>query len=483
MIFTILSIICFLLANLLLVNIAIEHHFIKLANSDLLYVPVFVEELFQNPKILSTWVLPPAPSFFPDIILFSFSRVFTKHLGINLFLYSLTFNSLLLFSLLKLKEIFQNRKNHQSDISYSALFFSFWILLISTHPNELSLFFFPSYHGSVILLLIFSIFSIFHKQKFALLGILFYLFYISDKHSLVIFLFPIILIIFLDKKNFNLKSKIYLLSTLLLIVMLGNQTLKFLKNNSIFYIPEISLQQAFRNNLSFVQLKNNIFLTFPLALDFFLTLFQSYLFFFIFFFSALLYSIIFFKNFSEKQRLILLVLLFSLFASISSQIVLGFWVGSRYLWGIYFFPLIILVLNFNASSLKLLFCLFLIFLCYTFFHFDLTFQHILYKTYPKEISCLDRIAKEKNLLNGISDYWNAKYIRYFQKERYAINQVFSDSKDYDWVSNRNWRNSLRIDFVLIEGIDPKAIENKFGQPFEKLFCEKKEIWIYHKPNP
>ena len=51
-------------------------------NSDQLYLPSLYEDLFVSHGSLRAWVLPPAPSFFPDLVLYAVAKVFTKNVGL-----------------------------------------------------------------------------------------------------------------------------------------------------------------------------------------------------------------------------------------------------------------------------------------------------------------------------------------------------------------------------------------------------------------
>ena len=51
-------------------------------NSDQLYLPSLYEDLFVNHGSLRAWVLPPAPSFFPDLVLYAVVKPFTTNVGL-----------------------------------------------------------------------------------------------------------------------------------------------------------------------------------------------------------------------------------------------------------------------------------------------------------------------------------------------------------------------------------------------------------------
>ena len=213
------------------------------------------------------------------------------------------------------------------------------------------------------------------------------------------------------------------------------------------------------------------------------------------------------------SRFVLLIYFFS----ILSQMFFGVWGGFRYLWALFFFPyfsifyyawnyqkriltdqglsavrawqrLYVLEGIDQSSFLGFRYIISFILICIAwFFLFQKESIKIEYNNpYPPFVSCLDSLKLKYNLTNGISDYWNAKHIRYLSHEQLIVNQVFTNLGKYNWIHNRDWYNKdkegekIIYNFVIPERLDKAQIPKRFGTPMVTEQCEGKEIYIYEK---
>lgn len=96
--------------------------------------------------------------------------------------------------------------------------------------------------------------------------------------------------------------------------------------------------------------------------------------------------------------------------------------------------------------------------------------------YPDRIKCIDEIS---NIQFGLTDYWNAKYIRAFSKKNIKTTQRLENLNEYNWIQNRNWEKEIvKIDFIIPTRLDKNKIKEKYSEPNSKKICAKEEIWIY-----
>jgi hypothetical protein len=98
--------------------------------------------------------------------------------------------------------------------------------------------------------------------------------------------------------------------------------------------------------------------------------------------------------------------------------------------------------------------------------------------YPKSIQCLDSLSDKYKFKNGISDYWNSKYIRAFTKKNISITQKDSELRPYRWISNRNWEMNSDFNFIIPQRLNPNKVMELWGKPDRIEECNSLPIWIY-----
>jgi hypothetical protein len=123
---------------------------------------------------------------------------------------------------------------------------------------------------------------------------------------------------------------------------------------------------------------------------------------------------------------------------------------------------------------------------------DLSSLSELSDLYPDFVECLDKACYERNIKNGIVNYWLAKPISMLSKNNLHVVQIISKSKDgnyslFHWVNSLEW---YKRDFEYII-FDPnkrrgihyydkaKAIQ-RFGSPADSFYCGNMNVLVYNR---
>ena len=492
-------------------------------NSDLLYIPSLVKDFWEGFYDWRLWVLTPAPYLFPDIIIFLFISYFTSNLYLSFFIYGLVFALSLIYTVVSLIQMNQAHVStidiYKAAIYYFTLFFS----ILAFFPEDIGLFLFPSYHTSSILFSLF-LYVILLKTRTRIRIFLFIIIstlaVLSDKQILYTFYFPFLIASFSLKSKINNKIHWKCLLFFLMSLVFSSLILKLLSAFDIFQIPSIPIMAELKKNILQMKVIANTKHILPELQLFFYDYYLKKL---ILFLTLLIsvglniyYSIEKFESRIDIRLFSRFVLLIYFF-SILSQMFFGVWGGFRYLWALFFFPyfsifyyawnyqkriltdqglsavrawqrLYVLEGIDQSSFLGFRYIISFILICIAwFFLFQKESIKIEYNNpYPPFVSCLDSLKLKYNLTNGISDYWNAKHIRYLSHEQLIVNQVFTNLGKYNWIHNRDWYNKdkegekIIYNFVIPERLDKAQIPKRFGTPMVTEQCEGKEIYIYEK---
>lgn len=100
--------------------------------------------------------------------------------------------------------------------------------------------------------------------------------------------------------------------------------------------------------------------------------------------------------------------------------------------------------------------------------------------------CLDNLKDKYNLSFGLSEYWNAKPATIFSKKGIRLYAVTDDLRPYHWLNNIDWytgHNMANYDkpfynFIVVNSLDAQLIEKQYGNPTEVLFCPDESYMIY-----
>lgn len=107
--------------------------------------------------------------------------------------------------------------------------------------------------------------------------------------------------------------------------------------------------------------------------------------------------------------------------------------------------------------------------------------------YPELVQCVDARARERNLRYGLAQYWHAKPLKALSQAGLHVVQVQQSGDDLfmdHWINNANWYNH-DFEFVLTDNmadsvrkISAVGVINRFGQPAEVFVCQRRKILIY-----
>ncbi len=475
---------------------------------------MFLSDIQNNFIFLQDWVLTPSPYFFPDLLLYFL--IDRGDIGTSIFIYVYIF-SLSLFYLVSNMILNAEKQFQLSDVL--LIFMVTNVFLLSN--NKLCFFYSPVYHSSIYL---FGIFLIIHKNSLnrkviILIYFLSFLFGLSDPFVLLQIIIPLIFYSLIS--NFNdkhlLKSNLTFYIKVFLFSILGKLFISGLHKNKMIIVPEVPIFKTF-----LYILKNFLFID---------NLTKSFHYFLYDFFEVkILYIIIlifiFLFIFDKKQTKIEIfwTFLFTTLLLFIFQGWFGLWIGYRYMWFFYIFPLSYIVyyilLKFNFFSISkdkiqssnifkkehIIISLSIIILIFQFFLFQKSIETIFnfyikdtetielnlssnnlvnYKTQkivPEVIICITNLSKKYNLKKGISDYWNAKYITFFSNNQLLINQYTSELEEYYWINNKNnYKNNdeyLIYNFIITNRLNESKILEFIGIPDFKEKCGENNIWIY-----
>lgn len=513
---------CILISsNFILLNQSVWQNFFIYTNSDLLYLPSFFRDFWEGDYNWRLWVLTPAPYFFPDAFLFFFTSIFSKNLFISFFIYSILFSFSLIISISLLFSLSLEFFSFSRIIKGVTLCIPLWLILISNYPEDIALFLFPSYHSGSILISIFLFFlsfKLFNRVNVFTFILISTLALASDKQLIYNFFFPFLFSL-ITIKDYRLEKK-YLKVFIYFIFGLAfsSATLKILSHYNIFQIPTIPIYSEIKKILFQFKIIENVKIAMPEIIQFFKELYLDKLPLFILFLLGTALNIYYSFTVSIKNKVLVLYSRYVLFLylfSILSQAFFGIWSGFRYVWGIYVFPFVSILFyttdllnrmladrNFRRvssfrgylfllsknriKSQAIFFALILILALLNIFYVKLKLKdnYVVNNPYPPFISCLDDLQRKYNLQNGISDYWNAKHIRYMSQTHLTVNQVFSNLEKYDWIHNRDWYRhdsegkNLHYKFIIPERLDTNLIRKKMGNPTIIERCEGREVYIY-----
>ena len=116
-------------------------------NSDQLYLPSLYRDIFVDHGSLRDWALPPAPSFFPDLVLYAIAERLTGAIGLALALaVCAQFALVVALAWLLFRTIGAAPRPPVRDLMLSALLL---LVLLSDHPMRHD-FFSVAHHGGVL---------------------------------------------------------------------------------------------------------------------------------------------------------------------------------------------------------------------------------------------------------------------------------------------------------------------------------------------
>ena len=105
-------------------------------------------------------------------------------------------------------------------------------------------------------------------------------------------------------------------------------------------------------------------------------------------------------------------------------------------------------------------------------------------------SALESCLLQNKLTAGYGDYWNAKSLIFLSNRQIHIAQLTESAQAELFNFNRAWfitrsdnGQAFKPNFVMMQGLDPVAIEQLFGEPQSTLRCQQQLIWSYDHELP
>jgi hypothetical protein len=101
--------------------------------------------------------------------------------------------------------------------------------------------------------------------------------------------------------------------------------------------------------------------------------------------------------------------------------------------------------------------------------------------YPEIAQCVDRLATETGLRNGLAQYWHSKPILVFSRENVKVAQYVDALEPMLWI-NDSGRYAQAYDFAIVEpgptAIDEAYLRSIAGEPSMVLPCADARILVY-----
>ena len=450
-------------------------------SSDALYLPSIYKDLFQDGGTVAGWHFNPSPNFFPDMPIYFLLMFLTGNFLLSTAFFAVV-QYIIIISLFRLillqildKEVVNKLVTFSnfllalyfvSALSHNDLYISFYLLINSYHTSAFTL-----------SLLSFLLWIIYLRTGgfiyLILLVINAFLGVLSDQLMFITVVFPILLTSIFYKK-YKYQKRIILRSFLFTLVgaVLGIFLFFLLRNNTLIHFGTPYKMFAFTDILNSTKLflKDTRSVIFQLNIQSIILLTSII---------SLIIGVIISINAILRKRkfdkLSIYILFSSIFtvAVIISPLINGNYSGiDCYRYNIY--PFYLGALNFPLYFVKysywfnrisniaitVLLCFFII-LIVKFFSIS-NFREFA-DFYPDRVKRIDKIASESGLLKGVGDYWDAKYITMFSKQKIRIYSVHPGLEKYYHVNNENWFNAdtAIFNFVIDQGINHHAIKEKF----------------------
>ena len=472
-------------------------------HADALYLPALYRDLASG-QDLSSWSLPPAPYYFPDMLVFFGLNRLLGDFHLAILAYGPTQVLLFIFGLISLCRLIDSRNLHTERFVllagavfylyfYAARFHILALTLVSAHHFGVIVV------GTGCLAILTSTFGHQHSDGKVGLPVLIALLLsaltvASDMLYVVHFLVPamlsVCLLLALREITYR-RALVY--ASLCLSLPIGRVLNRLLTgSDTAAALPTFSFQNLQTGLLQLIAWVKSSWLPHPLVLlagsSFVLTI------------GFVLTVIVRARTRCAKapQRMFVLsFLVFQLSACVLSVLYLGK-VTLRYL-----LPLIIMptffgwpllfaaackplrILNNNVGSKIMAFVILLI--CGGILARIGISPQIgqLVDYYPEVVRCMDDQTRQRHLQNGLSNYWQAKYISMLSHNGLHVVQLDADLRPFYWVNNRHWYEQP-FEFIVIDPrqpdgsrLDRAKIIDRFGWPDDSFRCGSSEILIYH----
>lgn len=493
-----------LVFSVIVLTLTSSQYFIDHINSDYLYIYETVYNVIHFGTIRGQDV-PPAPYYFPDLLVIYLLNFITENITILHLFYSVGFLLAYIIFVFKLIQTCVNDKALARLGSLIALVSYFFLIM----PGLYFLDYWPSSHLSLVLFsLYFLTVYIKNSQQRISIGYgiflltLTFLVFISDNLLFAQFLFPFLMLVLVDRwrKKISRREAIFYMSLFLCVVLAGAKI-------DVFF--EKFFQLTYSNNVSLFRIRKVAYLdeTVKLAGRLFLESFHLYPMIFLTIFSFILISVVLsvllYLNRDSRYPLVNLSRITMFFCiAVLSNVILAILVGKftdvaylRYFDIIYIFPCVWLSLVMvhvlqRQLYVKVVYALMVGLIIvgggsFGYNHFSSLQNFSLAPPYNPHLECVDHVTKTFGLNNGLAEYWSTKTIRRLSKQNIRLSQIdrylnflnFTDNQFY-FYSNLKLKTPLNYQFIIVNNLPKAKIENEIGKPDKIVNCSSYEIWLY-----
>jgi len=473
-------------------------------NSDTLFYPALLSDVFDGAGRFSDWSLPAAPYFFPELAIFLLGYLTGWRADLQLLAVALVQSYLIFLALQSLVKQTSLRKPFFvttvifAVLCYFALASNKPFDFISGGPFVLLLV--SAFHFGVFLITLIFL-SLWlkvideqrqptqHLLNTTLLALLAFLATSSDSFFLTQTIGPLIVIAL--SQSLISRYDFWRVTLMPLLVAIVACVAGFFSNDLLFATttrpsPHFGLTGYETRLEAMVNVFASVVSTYPILLFVFL----------LYAVIVLISALRFFKSPVNVSKLTWLTI-FSLLSLISTVAALALLtnvptIGARYLLPVFFWPVIIVILYatdfanrlFVPAAVALSICIMV--------QLSVGSYHLLESSklnragYSDDLACIDEALKDTDARHGLAQYWDARYLQTFSKLKLTVAQYTVDLEPMDFftstrsfrpgydfaVSSRNVNDAWQIplDLLVRKGGEPKRIER----------CGSRTLYVFAK---
>jgi len=101
--------------------------------------------------------------------------------------------------------------------------------------------------------------------------------------------------------------------------------------------------------------------------------------------------------------------------------------------------------------------------------------------YPEAIQCIDQLAKQFSLQEGLAEYWNVRPIRMLTKQHIKMSQLAKDLTFLNFTDNKVFFYE-NYQFIIVNQLPKNKLVTMIGMPKHIVYCGNHEIWLYKEIN-
>ncbi len=106
-------------------------------------------------------------------------------------------------------------------------------------------------------------------------------------------------------------------------------------------------------------------------------------------------------------------------------------------------------------------------------------------TYPPDVACIVRVSARYGARYGYGDYWSARRTTELSKRRLRILPVLPSFGPDGWIANAVWHDRMPevipAFVVLLSRLEPDEVRRTLGEPTAVEECAAETIWVYEGP--